>query len=132
MTKSQRFLIAITVLNGAFTVLSLSQVQQVWAAPDAAPVLRGRGLEIVDDSGRVRASIKVHPADPKVRLPDGTTQPETVVLRLVNANTGPGVKIASSEDSAGFALIVGQGNYLQVASDGIKLTKGSQLRATWP
>ena len=132
MTKSQRFLIAITVLNGAFTVLSLSQVQQAWAAPDLAPVLRGRALEIVDGNGHVRASIKVQPADPKVVLPDGKTQPETVVFRLVNPNTGPGVKIASSEDSAGFALIVGQGNYLQVSTDGVKLTKGSQLRATWP
>ena len=51
-------------------------------ADGTAPGLRGRGLEIVDDSGKVRASIKVLPANPNVTLPDGSTgYPEKVLRR---------------------------------------------------
>ena len=132
MTQSQRFLVAITVLNVALTAVSLSELSQARAAAEPAPVLRGRALEIVDDRGRIRASIQVHPADPKVRLPDGRTQAETVVLRLVNAEGGPGVKIGSSQDDAGMAFIVGQGNYLQLSAGGIRVTRDSKPQATWP
>ena len=132
MTKAQRFLVAITILNGAFAVGSMSQAQRASAAGDATPVLRGRGLEIVDDAGRVRASIKLHPADPKVRMPDGTTQEESVVLRLVNSDGRPSVKLGGSDSSAGMALIARQGDYLQVFADGIKMTKEHKARAAWP
>ncbi|MCA1696315.1 MAG: hypothetical protein LC749_17235, partial [Actinobacteria bacterium] len=53
--KIQRVLIALTVVNLALLVFVLVQIK-------SAPVLRGRSLEIVDDQGRVRASIKVQPA----------------------------------------------------------------------
>ena len=132
MTKGQRFLVAITILNGAFAVLSASQAQRASAAPDVPPVLRGRGLEIMDDSGRVRASIKIHPADPTVRMPDGKTQEESVVLRLVNPDGRPSVKLAGSDSTAGLALIARQGDYLQVFADGIKVTQEHRQRAAWP
>ena len=125
MKQSQRFLVAVTLLNVALTLTSLSQLPQARAAPnDPAPVLRGRALEIVDDRGRVRASIQVHPANAK--------EEETVVLRLVNAEGGPGVKIASAPTEAGLAFIAGQGNYIQVSTDGVKLTRQSKLQAAWP
>src|SRR4051812_28190902 len=80
-----RFILALTVVNLALLVFSLSQPRAV-IGQSVAPVLRGRALEIVDDRGRVRASITVFPADPKVKMPDGTTgYPETVLLRLVNS-----------------------------------------------
>lgn len=132
MTKGHRFLVAITILNGAFAMLSASQARQVNAAPEPAQVLRGRGLEIVDDNGRVRASIKIHPADPNVRMPDGTTQEESAVLRLVNPDGRPGVKLASSDRAAGLALIARQGDYIQVFADGIKVTRDHRERAAWP
>jgi hypothetical protein len=132
MTTSQRFLIAITLLNGAFTLLSVSQVQHANAAGDGAGVLRGRGLEIVDESGRVRASIKVHPADPKVRMPDGTTQTDSAVFRLINPDGRPGVKLGTSENNAGIAFIARQGDYLQVFADGVKLTRDGRQQAAWP
>ncbi|HLK17654.1 MAG TPA: hypothetical protein VKT81_01825 [Bryobacteraceae bacterium] len=67
-------------------------------AQGIAPVLRGHALEIVDDQGRVRASISVFPADPKVKMPDGTTgYPETVLLRLITSQGRPHVKIAATE-----------------------------------
>src|SRR2546425_9707321 len=59
-----------------------------------ATVLRGRSLEIVDEHGRVRASITVYPADPAVKMPDGTTgYPETVLLRLLSSKGGPNKKL---------------------------------------
>src|SRR6266566_6562536 len=74
-------------------------------AQDVAPVLRGRALEIVDAHGRVRASITIYPADPAVKMPDGTTgYPETVLLRLINSKGGPNVKLATTEDGAGLVL----------------------------
>ena len=100
--------------------------------PRLPPVLRGRGLEIVDDNGRVRASIKIHLADPQDRMPDRTTQEESVVLRLINPDGRPGVKVASSEHAAGLAMIAKQGDYIQVFSDGIKVTKDHRQRAAWP
>jgi len=72
--KIQRLLIALTIvnLNLGLLVFSLAQPRSA-AAQGVVPVLRGRALEIVDDRGRVRASITVFPADPTVKMPDGTT-----------------------------------------------------------
>jgi hypothetical protein len=95
--KLQPLLIVLTVINVAAMLFSLAQARAA-GAPAAASVLRGRALEIVDDRGRVRASIAVYPADPKVKMPDGTTgYPETVLLRLITSNGRPNVKIAATE-----------------------------------
>jgi hypothetical protein len=91
-------------------------------------VLRGRGLEIVDERGRVRASITVLPADPAVKMPDGTTgHPETVLLRLMSPEGRPNVKIGASAQGAGLGL-GGEDDptYVQIlaqgASTSLKLT----------
>src|SRR5881409_2097960 len=104
MMKIQPVMIALTVANAGMLLFSLAQPHHV-AAQDVAPVLRGRALEIVDDRGRVRASIKVFPADPTVKMPDGSTgYPETVLLRLINSKGAPNVKISASEDGSGMSL----------------------------
>jgi hypothetical protein len=70
-----------------------------------APVLRGRALEIVDDRGRVRAMIRVFPPSPQVKMPDGTTgYPETVLLRLIDSEGAPNVKIAATEDGSAISF----------------------------
>lgn len=95
--KIQGLLIVLTVVNFVLLVFSLAQPRAV-VAQGVAPVLRGRALEIVDDRGRVRASIAVCPADPKVKMPDGTIgYPETVLLRLITSKGRPNVKIAATE-----------------------------------
>jgi hypothetical protein len=102
--KTQRFAIGLTALN---LVILMSVMFRANAAPpvEDAPVLRGRGLEIVDDRGRVRAMIKVFPADPTVKMPDGTMgYPETVLLRLIDSKGAPNVKIAATEDGSGISL----------------------------
>jgi len=107
--KRQRLLIALTVVNLALLILSPVRPHPVVAqdvAQDVAPVLRGRALQIVDEHGRVRASISVYPADPNVKMPDGTTgYPETVLLRLISSKGGPNIKIAATED--GSAMVLG-------------------------
>ena len=118
MTTS-RHLVALTVLNLGLLAFSLARPASS-AGPEAAPVLRGRGLEIVDDQGRVRASITILPADPKAAMPDGTVgSPETVLLRLINTQGRPNVKIAATERGAG-QLLAAEADpaYVQILAEG--------------
>jgi len=123
--KIQRLLIALTVVNlGLLIFLLLSHIGPA-LANSVAPVVRGRALEIVDDQGRVRASIKVQPAE--TFKPTGKKYPETVILRLIDPNGRPEVKIVASERGAGLSF-VGDSDATQVvlAADGadssLKLT----------
>jgi hypothetical protein len=102
--KSQKLMIILTIANAA--LVGVSFVRPHFAlAQEIAPVLRGRALEIVDDHGRVRAQIKIFPADPKVKMPDGATgYPETVLLRLISSRGRPNVKIAATEDGSAVSL----------------------------
>jgi hypothetical protein len=117
--KIQRLLIALTFVNVALLTFSLARPGAA-GADGVAPVLRGRALEIVDDRGRVRASITVYPADPTVKMPDGTTgYPETVLLRLITSKGRPNVKIAATERGAATAL-GGESDptYVQILAEG--------------
>jgi hypothetical protein len=117
--KIQRLLVTLTVVNLALLVFLLAQMRPVEASNDSG-ILRGRGLQIVDAEGRVRASISVFPADNKFRMPDGTVgYPETVLLRLIDEHGGPSVKLDVSERGAG--LLLGSGTtpaYLTLGSKG--------------
>jgi hypothetical protein len=102
--KTQRFAIGLTILNLFILMSALFRASSA-ATPELSPVLRVRGLELVDDQGRVRAMLKVFPAEPNLKLPDGTTgYPETVLLRLINSKGAPNVKIAATEDGSGISL----------------------------
>ena len=115
--KTQRFAIGLTVLN-LFILMSALFHAQSAAPPEVAPVLRGRVLELVDDHGRVRAELKVFPAQPSVKMPDGTVGfPEAVQLRLISSKGGPNVKLGTSEDGAGLVLS-GESGYVQILSRG--------------
>jgi hypothetical protein len=102
--KSQRFLFALTALN-LLLLLSIvfSPTVPALASTGISPVLRGRALEIVDDQGRVRASIKLHPAE--TFKPTGRKYPETVMLRLIDPQGRPEVKIGASVDGGGLSLV---------------------------
>lgn len=116
---TQRLAIVLTVMNLVILALILAHSRPA-TADGTPPVLRGRALEIVDDHGSVRADLKVYPADPKVKMPDGTTgYPETVMLRLYSSKGRPNVKLATIED--GSALVLGgESNpaYAQILSRG--------------
>jgi hypothetical protein len=123
----KRLLVAITGLNMFLLVFSLSQTRALVAEGEGiAPVLRGRALEIVDDRGRVRASITVLPADPDFKMPDGTRgYPETVLLRLITSKGRPNVKLGAGERGAGL-LIGGESDptYVQILAEG----RGTSLK----
>jgi hypothetical protein len=129
--KIQRVLIALTGVNLALLVLLLVQAGPVGANSPA--VLRGRALEIVDDQGKVRASIQVYPAS---KTPKGETYPETTLLRLIDPNGRPSVKLSTSVPGAILMLQgEGQGTYLQLKGEDTSiraLHKDGRLRILKP
>jgi hypothetical protein len=117
--KTQRFAVSLTVINLLVLMSVLFRANSA-ATPDLPLVLRIRGLELVDDQGRVRAMLKVFPAEPNLKMPDGTTgYPETVLLRLINSKGAPNVKIAATEDGSAVSL-GGESNptYVQILARG--------------
>jgi hypothetical protein len=117
--KQQRLLAAANIVSLLVLAFVLGQ-SRAGVADGVAPILRGRALEIVDDGGRVRASITILPADPTVKMPDGSTgYPETVLLRLITSQGRPNVKIGASENGSGLGL-GGESDptYVQILADG--------------
>ena len=98
--KGQRILVVLTVVNLAVLVVTLAAMRPA-VARGVPPVLRGRSLEIVDDQGKVRASLSVLPAGTSAK---GDRYPETVLLRLITERGRPSVKISSSEEASGVSL----------------------------
>ena len=82
----------------------LSQMPPVEARSEA-PVLRGRALEIVDDQGRVRASIQV--------LPSGKPRPS---VKLTASVQGAGLGLGGESDAT-YATLSATG-----AESALKLT----------
>jgi hypothetical protein len=78
--KTSRTLVALTAVNLALLLLAVAQQLRPAFAQGEPAVLRGRGLEIVDAQGRVRASISVLPP---IKSANGDEQAETVLLRLI-------------------------------------------------
>jgi hypothetical protein len=100
--KTPRVLIMLTLVNLALLLFQLARMSPLVAAQHASSVLRGRALEIVDEQGRVRASVKVQAAGIH---PDVGAYPETVVLRLIDPDGRPSVKLAGSAEGAGLSLL---------------------------
>jgi hypothetical protein len=120
---TQRFAFALTGLNLVLLLVILtSQTRPLAADSGVVPLLRAHALQIVDDQGRVRASLAVLPADPAVKMPDGSTgYPETVLLRLITSAGRPNVKVAATEDGAG--LVLGGDSdptYVQILARGLR------------
>ena len=117
--KTERLLMLLTAVNVATLSYQLSRPRPgVASTPDVLPVIRARALEIVDDRGRVRASLSVLPEDPK-HMWKGEPYPETVLLRLITADGRPNVKLGASRRGAGL-LIGGESDptYVQVLAEG--------------
>ncbi|MBX9599873.1 MAG: hypothetical protein K2X35_02675 [Bryobacteraceae bacterium] len=101
--KNTRLLTILTLLNCLLLTLQATRALIPVHAADPPAVLRARSLEIVDERGRVRASIKLHPS--QVFAPTGKRYPETVMFRLIDANGRPEVKLGASEQGGGLSLI---------------------------
>jgi hypothetical protein len=117
--NTKRASLLLTIVN-LLVVLPLLSRSYSATSPEVTPLLRARALELVDDQGRVRAELKVMPADPKVKMPDSSTgYPETVLFRLISSKGAPNIKVAATEDGGGVVVGAGSG-YVQVLSRGEK------------
>lgn len=117
--QTHRVLTGLTILNLALLGAQLMEPRAVSGAQIEVPrVLRAHALEIVDASGKVRASISVMPEDPKVMW-QGKPYPETVLLRLITADGRPNVKLGASRQG-GALVIAGESDpvYVQALADG--------------
>jgi hypothetical protein len=116
--KSQKILTVLTAINLGLLFFQLLQARPAVAA-DKPGVVRARALEIVDDRGKVRASLSVIPEDPKSTW-KGRPYPETVLLRLITSEGRPNVKLGASKLGGG--LVIGGASdpsYVQLlAEDG--------------
>ena len=60
-----------------------------------------RGLEIIDNFGRVRSQILVIPPS---SMPNGRSYPETTLFRLIDTNGRPAIKIGASVDGSAMSM----------------------------
>ena len=77
--RLHKVLIVMTAANLVLLAWLLSQLSPAQAQA-TAPIVRAQALEIVDQQGRVRASLNIQPASRH----DGQHYPETVLLRLID------------------------------------------------
>ena len=83
--KTQRLTITLTVINLSVLLIVLLVFLTSFKS-DVFPIVRAQAFELIDKNGKVRAEIKVLPADPSLKMPDGTVgYPETVLFRLVDS-----------------------------------------------
>lgn len=111
-----RLLTALTLVNLVILLVVVFLISSS-SKSDAVPtVVKARAFELVDANGKIRAEIKVLPAEPNATMPDGTKgYPETVILRLIDSQGGPNVKLSATEDGSGMVL-GGDAGYVQVLS----------------
>lgn len=98
--NTQRLTIVLTLVNLSLLGFVLASAPTP-AMEVGTPVLRGRSLEIVDDYGRVRAWIGTLPP---TTMPDGQKYLETTLLRLIDINGRPAVKIGAGVDGSRMSL----------------------------
>ena len=117
--KIQKLLVGLTAVNLGLLCYQFVRPHLGFAATaDAPAVIRGRALEIVDDRGKVRASIAVLPEDPKVKW-NGKPYPEIVLLRLMSPDGSAHVKLGATRFGSGL-LIGGEFDptYIQLKAEG--------------
>jgi len=116
----QRLLSTLIVINMALLVFLLAQTRveigsqgvRVWTNMDES-VLRGRGVEIVDGQGRIRASIILHPG--------------SALFQLFDQNGRPSAELETSERGGELALVNdSEGAHAQLSGHGLRVTKGGQ------
>lgn len=104
--NTQRFALVLSVVAIVLTAMNLVVLLSILSRPAAvsngvADVLRAHEFQVVDAHGRVRAQIAVLPPSTG---PDGRGYAETVLLRLIDPNGRPGVKIGTSVDGSAMSL----------------------------
>jgi hypothetical protein len=119
---------ALTALN-LLLLLGIGATQILPATAQDSGVLRGSAFELVDAGGRVRASLSIQPPA------EGAS--ETVLLRLIQANGQPAVKISASATGAGLSFVGGDDqSYIIRAADGpeteLRMVEGGREQLALP
>ena len=128
--KIQPVTILLTTINLVILIIVLTQLNPVRGKElqNVPTILRGRGFEIVDSLGRVRASITVQPP---VEF-EGKKYPENVLLRLIDSKGKPMVKLGAAENGGGLTLIdqSDEGILIHARDSGssIKITRNGKER----
>jgi len=111
-----RLLTALTLVNLVILLVVVFLISSSTKSDVVPTVVKARAFELVDAQGKVRAEIKVLPAEPNATMPDGSKgYPESVILRLIDSKGGPNVKITATEDGSGLVL-GGDEGYVQILS----------------
>jgi hypothetical protein len=98
----------VTALNVGSALVSCRNGIAPAAAGSTSAVVRARKLEIVDDAERVRATIEVLPGP----------HAGTSILRLIDENGRPEVKLAASDEGSGLSIIgATDADYLVLSAD---------------
>jgi hypothetical protein len=132
--KTQRVSLALIIVNLVLLGLQFAHGSPNRLKPSVAPLIRTQALELVDAQGRVRAELRVTPAQPDLKMPDGSTgYPEAVLLRLISSENKPNVKLVTTEDGAGLVL-GGENGHVQALSRGgdsfVKIVMGDGRERT--
>jgi len=90
---------ALTLINLVLAIFLIAQfhpasAQQTQKTPG---VLRGSSLELIDSSGKVRATIQIQPAS----IVNGKSYAQNVIMRLIDTHGKPLIKLGAGEDGAG-------------------------------
>jgi diaminopimelate epimerase len=99
VVKAQWLVAVLTVVNLVILVFAFALIGRL-ESQSVPSVVRAHAFQLVDEQGRVRASLKVMPATTH----DGETYAESVLLRLITERGRPAVKISASEQSAGLSF----------------------------
>jgi hypothetical protein len=113
--KFQRISMAVTAINMVLMIFLFAQLLPAKAErqQNTAPILRGRGLEIVDSLGKVRASITMQPAV----VMNGKMYPATILLRLIDSKGEPKIKLGCAENGGGLVISNNSQDYIQLLSN---------------
>lgn len=111
-----RLLTALTLVNLVILLVVVFLISSSSKSDVVPTVVKARAFELVDANGKIRAEIKVLSAEPNATMPDGTKgYPETVILRLIDSQGGPNLKLSATEDGSGMVL-GGDSGYIQILS----------------
>ena len=117
--KIQRISIILLIVNLALLGLQFARGSTQSSDP-VASFIRAHIIELVDDQGHQRAQLKVWPAQPDFKMPDGSTgMPEVVELYMIDSKGHRNIKFGASEDGAGLVL-GGDKGYIQLLSRGVE------------
>ena len=113
--KIQGIAVLLTVINLVLMTMLFAKINPATAQKEQkkSEVIRGTGLEIIDKTGKLRASITFHEAEEK----DGRTYPAGILLRLIDTKGQPVVKIDASEEGGGLSFSNEKDGYIQLLAN---------------